>query len=170
MRSQQDSFPNHLSTSEPMCMLGSQDANNQPINQHEKLGYCNPIRNSHAGDIVLRLQTRSSTRLPIVPASVLETTQQMQNAMPRSKIFSSKYSGGFLVRVPLRTGVEATGGGGVSCIATGSSLGGDSYNATLISERGGVRDIEPASRGSGSALISHGSLSGSGRFSSTTRR
>ena len=69
--------------------------------------------------------------------------------------------------MPLRIGVESTRGCGVPCIGIGSSLGGNSVIGILVSERGVVRDIGPASSGSGFALISHGSLSGSGRFSYT---
>ena len=72
--------------------------------------------------------------------------------------------------MPLRTGVESTRGGDVSCIGTGSSLGGNSDIGTLVSARGVVQDIGPASSGSGFSFISHGSLSGSGRFSFTRRR
>ena len=46
---------------------------------------CDPSRNSLAGHIVLRLQKGSNSHLQIVPENVLENTQQMQNAMPRSK-------------------------------------------------------------------------------------
>ena len=49
-------------------------------------------------------------------------------------------------------------------------LGGNSDIGILVSARGVVRDIGPASSGSGFALISHGSLSGSGRFSYTRCR
>ncbi|KAI0228462.1 hypothetical protein LSAT2_021076 [Lamellibrachia satsuma] len=49
-------------------------------------------------------------------------------------------------------------------------LGADSDIGIVISPRGGVRDIEPAFHGSGFALISHGSLSGSRKVSSTPRR
>ena len=80
------------------------------------------------------------------------------------------YAGGFLVRVPLRIGVESTRGGGVSCIGIGSSLGGNSDIGILVSARGVVQDIGPASSGSGFALISYGSLSGTGIFSYTRCR
>ncbi|KAI0212577.1 hypothetical protein LSAT2_002465 [Lamellibrachia satsuma] len=72
-----------MRTLRKVCKIGSQDANYQPINQHEKLSYRNPFRNSHAGDIVLRHQRCSNQPLPIVPESVLETVQQMQPGMPR---------------------------------------------------------------------------------------
>ena len=61
-------------------------------------------------------------------------------------------------------------GCGVACIGTGPSLGGNSNIGIRVSARGVVRDMGPASSGSGFALISHGSLSGSGRFSCTRRR
>ena len=44
----------------------------------------------------------------------------------------------------------------VSCIGTGSSLGGNSDIGILLSARGVVRDMEPAFSGNGFALISPG--------------
>ncbi|KAI0207059.1 hypothetical protein LSAT2_008298 [Lamellibrachia satsuma] len=47
----QDSLDNHLGTSKPISRIDIQDA----INHNEKLCYCDPSRNSLAGDIVRRL-------------------------------------------------------------------------------------------------------------------
>ena len=47
--------------------------------------------------------------------------------------------------MPLCIGVESTRGGDVSCIGTGSSLGGNSDIGILVSARDVVQDIEPAS-------------------------
>ena len=67
----------------------------------------------------------------------------------------------------LRIGFESIRGGGVSCTGIGSSLGGNSDFGILVSARGVVRDIGPASSGSGFGLISHGSLSDRAIFSYT---
>ena len=64
----------------------------------------------------------------------------------------AKYTRGFLVS----TDVEPTRGGGVSCIGTGPSLGGNYDISIHVSARGVERDIEPASSGSGCALIPTG--------------
>lgn len=51
-----------------------------------------------------------------------------------------------------------------ACMGTDSSLADGSHLCILICARGGVGDIDPASRGSEFALISNGHHSGSGWF------